>query len=227
MTRPEWPEIVSDIKETLRDHYPTLHLDTDSNPMRVWGIFPVKLEGKILHRYRIEITIDCDYPESAPLVWETGGTIPRDINHHIYPDDGNLCLFFPDARAWAWPVGASFLEFLTKPVNDYFLSQLHYEQEGTWPFGEMRHGVDGAYDFYAEKLETTNIDAVLCALEYLKPDKPHTRPRGHWPCYCGSGKKMRNCHFENIKELHNKVDPKNVEHWLKLLGEHRLRFIGR
>lgn len=223
MKQTHWQEIIREVEQTLQTHYPSLHIKIEYHLILVWGIFPVRLQNKVLERFEIEIVIDREYPQSVPRIWEVGCKITRDSDHHVYPD-GNLCLFYPDARAWYWAYDANFLDFLSGPVNDYFLGQIYFRQEGKWPFGEMRHGVDGAYDFYTEKLGTKNIDEVLLALKYLSPEKLRNRPKGHWPCYCGSGKKMRDCHFETITELHQKIAPVVVQNSLNLLRKYRTRF---
>lgn len=49
---------------------------------------------------------------------------------------------------------------------------------------------------YAEKLGTTDITVITAFLEYLSKDVP----KGHWPCYCGSKKKLRQCHLKELLE---------------------------
>jgi len=130
-----------------------------------------------------------------------------------------LCLFYPDAREWYWSRDESFLDFLKTPVNDHFLSQIYFRQYGKWPFGEMRHGVYGCFDFYAEKLGTANINVIISALECLESGKA---PKGHWACYCGSGKRMRNCHIDILRILHKKIKPGQISFSLSWLRRNRL-----
>jgi hypothetical protein len=44
-------------------------------------------------------------------------------------------------------------------------------------------------------------------LDYLAAKKV----KGHWPCPCRSGKKLRDCHSYQIKELRNNISRKDAE----------------
>jgi hypothetical protein len=165
-------------------------------------VFPVTFRGEVVDYYLVKIFIPPHYPKSVPTVWEIGGRIPRDVDWHVN-NYGALCLFMPAERWKYWPKGSTFLDFLKKPVNDFFLSTTYRFQTGEYPFGERPHGRDGVIQYFVEELGTEDEEIILTCLEYLS----RKEPKGHWPCYCGSGKKMRECHFDEITKLHDRIDP--------------------
>lgn len=194
--------LLVDIETQLRDNYPSLCLTNVGRYPVIRGSFPVRLDRKVLDRFLIEFILLRHFPKNVPLVREMGGRIPKIADRHVYEGDA-LCLFLPEERAKYWPEGSSFLDFLTGPVNDFFLSQLYFERHGKWSFGERRHGALGIIDYYAEELGTNNLQVIARCLEYLSAPQP----KGHWLCFCGSGKKLRHCHFGKISELHQKIQP--------------------
>lgn len=203
------PSAIEVIEAVLRDRFPTLHLIEQSGQLTVRGRFPVISEGIVIDNYLVEITVPSDFPNSVPLLKELGGRIPKISDRHVYTGE-YLCLFLPDERWKYWPRGLGFLEFLQGPVTDYFLSQTYFERTGQWPFGERRHGRNGIADYYAEELGTTDIKVIIACLEYL--GKKHIK--GHWRCYCGSGKQMRQCHFQTMQELRHKIDMRTARNSL-------------
>lgn len=194
--------VLDEVETQLRNHYPSLYLVQRGSHSVIRGVYPVQLDGKVIDTFLVEIALPRHFPEEAPTVREMSGRILRVADRHVYTD-GTLCLFLPEEKWKYWPEGSSILDFLTGPVNDFFLSQLYFEQHGTWPFGERRHGVLGIIDYYAEELGTDDLQVITKALEYLSAPQP----KGHWPCYCGSGKRMRHCHFEKLSYLHRRIQP--------------------
>jgi len=198
--------VLEEVATLLHDHYPTLHLVYQNGRNLIQGSFPVQINGIIVSHYLIEIELPRGYPKTPPSIKEIGSRVPRDIDRHVFNSD-NLCLFLPEERAKYWPVGSTIIDYLDGPVNDFFISQLHFEKTGKWPFGERRHGILGIMDYYSEELDTTDPEIILRCLDYLRKKQP----KGHWYCYCGSGKRLRDCHFDKLKELHNKIDPSVAE----------------
>ncbi len=194
--------VLDEVETQLRNYYPSLYLTQRGNRSVIRGVFPVQMEGEVIDTFLVEIELPRRFPEEVPFVREMSGRIPNLADRHVYTN-GTLCLFLPEERWKYWPEGSSFLVFLTGPVNDFFLSQLYFEQHGAWPFGERRHSVLGIIDYYAEELGTDDLQVIAKCLEYLSAPQP----KGHWPCYCGSGKRMRHCHFEKLSDLHRRIQP--------------------
>lgn len=72
-------------------------------------------------------------------------------------------------------------------------------------------------DFIAATEDLSDDNAVERLFEYLSKDTI----KGHWPCYCGGGDKLRNCHFAEIKNLRHTIDRFKAKTWLQKFRAHR------
>lgn len=158
-----------------------------------------------IEEFDVLIAADENYPRSEPVLQEKAGRFPRDIDRHVY-STGTCC-----TCVWAeWletSDDTSFAAFCGGPIRDFFLSQLHFEQEGDWPFGERKHGAEGLAESVSRILgfRVTPIQA----LNHLKA-LTGGPPKGHWMCVCGSGLKARDCSFEHIEEVRARTDRENL-----------------
>jgi hypothetical protein len=195
------PDLLEDIKKETQAHYPNLHVHIENETVFIRGSFPITFENTIIDRYQVEIEFPFDYPEAIPIVRETESRIPRHVNSHVISITGQCCLFLPDERWKVYPKGSSFLNFLGGPVRNFFLGQIMVRLGHPWPFGEHKHGIIGIVEYYEGLLGTDDLLIILNYLHYIS--KPIIK--GHWPCPCGSGKCLRNCHFERLIDLRQKI----------------------
>ncbi|WAC06750.1 MAG: hypothetical protein OS130_10880 [Thermodesulfobacteriota bacterium] len=200
----ENPALLVEMKEEIKDDFPNLHFYESNGVIVVEGSFPIRHDKKSLDRYSIKITFLKDYPKSIPIVEEVGGRIPRTLDRHMN-EKGEACLFLPEQRSEIWPIGSTFLEFLNCPVHNFFLGQSLVERGEAWPFGVWDHGVRGIRDYYVQLFGTEDMDIVIKFMLFIIAPKI----KGHWPCPCGNGKRLRGCHFPFLLELRDKI-PRNV-----------------
>jgi len=191
------------VRRLIRSHFPTLLVQIEDLAVFVRGVLPIVdlTTGAEIDRYLIEIELPADYPKSVPRVREKGERIPKDIDHHIFPNDGTCCLFVRDEQWRHYREGITILEFISGPVYQYFLSQSHFELAGKWLFGERGHGIWGILEYYSDELGSRDLKFILGFLDYLS--KPVVK--GHWNCFCGSGKRLRGCHFQKLLEMRERT----------------------
>jgi hypothetical protein len=199
------PQLLEQLKADLRAAYPDLHVYQEERRILVRGSFPITHEGMVMDRYLIEIELLDDYPRSVPIVREIGEVIPRTYDFHIRNGRGEACLFLPEEQSKAYPPGITFVAFLHGPVRHFFLGQSLVRRGQPWPFGEWGHGAKGTFEFYAELLETSDFAIIQRYLDYLT--KKHIK--AHWICPCGSGKQLRYCHINRLRELRIKI-PRSI-----------------
>lgn len=189
---------------------PELSVEERDNGILLSGSFIVTDgSGKIeklgpLTRFEVAILLPLGFPESEPIVFETGGRIPKTMDRHVYPESKCCCI-----TIWeTWYLTATdrtLRGYLLGPVNNYFFGQYYFEQTKEWPLGEWDHGLEGILDAYAEILGIPSDEAVIRRyLIVLKQDWP----KGHNPCPCGSGKRLRKCHRANLTALHENIPRK-------------------
>jgi hypothetical protein len=121
--------------------------------------------------------------------------------------DGTACVLLPDERWRFWPSGSSLLKYLTGPLRSFFLAQTMVEEGEPSPFGQWAHGAKGVFQYYGELLSTSDLRVITTYLDYLAAKKV----KGHWACPCRSGKKFRDCHFDQVKDLREKISRKDAE----------------
>ena len=189
-----------ELEGQLAHEFPTLRVEQrKTGPCVVGSLLLVESDIEIA-RYDIEIEIPAD-PKDLPKVREVGGKIPQTKERHVNSGDGSACLFVPDERWKYYPIGSSIIEFIRNPVREFFLWQAYYDIEGKPLFPGRSHGPDGVLESYFEELQTKNPRVVVKFLDYLGSKKP----KGHWDCYCGSGKRLRDCHFAKLLALRERI----------------------
>lgn len=206
------PTLLEEISSALKG-YEDLRLVEESGNVLVRGTFPIRDDhGSILDRYQVEISFPADYPNSLPHVYETAGRIPRTVDRHTYTPSGRCCVVVDED--WLARIGEpSFRAFLAGPVRNYFMGQTLVEAGHPWPFGERSHAVKGLLETYGEWVGTEDRATVLRYLDCLR----HSQMKGHWPCPCGSGEKLRKCHFEKLRDIQKTVSPRLAERALRRL----------
>lgn len=201
-----------EIRGLIQERYPELFVTQESDIYVIRGRFPVRADEIVVDHYFVEICVFKGFPFVTPLVREIGGRITHHADRHVYLE-GFLCLFLPLERWKHLPETATVLTYLEGPLNDYLFSQTYFEEYGTWPFGERGHGKAGYREYLAEVLGTDDLNVAIRFLKCLKG--PY--PKGHWPCFCGSGKKFRKCHLDKVIALRGKVTAAEIDHAMEIL----------
>jgi hypothetical protein len=83
------------------------------------------------------------------------------------------------------------------PVRNYLIGNSLVERGEPWPHGDRSHGVAGVLEFYGDLLGTSDPMTIANFLLSIVKGKV----RGHWHCFCGSGKIIRNCHKDAVEQL--------------------------
>jgi hypothetical protein len=122
-------------------------------------------------------------------------------------------VLIPDERWLLWPRGEPLLTYVTGPLHSYFLAQTMVEEGEPWPFGQWEHGEKGILQFYREQLGTSDLRVMMNYLVILGKESL----KGHWPCPCDSGRKLRDCHLEKVKHFRENISRKDARASLAML----------
>jgi hypothetical protein len=180
------------------EKYKELSFKKDAGIPCVFGSLALTDEyGAIEDTYQIEIKAVPDYPNSFPLVFETGGRIPRNVDWHIFEDTGNCCIASPPEEIIICNSGLTLLSFIDNQVKNYFYSQIFRNQNGYF-LKERSHGNKGWIEFFEETFMTNNIFNIEFGLNQIIEGKRIDRVS---KCFCGSGKKYRKCHKKSYDIL--------------------------
>lgn len=193
--------LASEIRRSLSFDQPNLNLTVESNNVVIRGLFDLKPNADSLVRsgrldqFEVSVLLREGFPKTEPIVYETSGRIPRVSVRHIN-GDGSCC--FGVWEAWSSQQSeVTFERFLNGPLRDFFFGQHYFEQFNKWPFGEYKHGKDGILESYGEVL---NCKPRAKEIGYLLRLFSKSWPRGHWPCPCGSHKRLRYCCIDAFRE---------------------------
>lgn len=192
-----------DLQCEIEMKYPDLTVGKSGTKVYIRGAFPIVHEGRVLDRYQIEIEWS-DSDIDVPLVRETAGRIPWIADRHM-SQGGLACLFVPEEWLMRPREERVLIRYLDGPVRNFFLWQSLVEQGESAPWGERAHGVPGLIEAYGDMLEMEGESAIRQCLEYLSKEEV----KGHWACPCGSGKRIRHCHREHLRNLRSRI-PRHI-----------------
>lgn len=170
--------------------------------------------------YEIEITLQTMPASILPSVREINGRIKKAKDKHykenladvhMYPSE-HLCLCTHPEENIKLPNGFLLKDFFNHLLIPYFYGQSHFEKTGNWIFGERSHGCLGIFESYFDF--RTLYDPIGTIKKYINDLKINSdikfykralvskqKIKGHWPCFCGSQKRFRNCHNLAFKGL--------------------------
>src|SRR5437867_1232116 len=188
-----------ELQRALETKYPDLTVSCAETKILIRGAFPVMHEGNVLDRYQIEIEWS-DSDIEVPPLRETGGRIPWTADRHM-AQGGMVCLFVPEEWLIRPREGRTVIHYLDGPVRNYFLWQCLYERGKSPEWGERSHGILGLIEAYGDMTGMIGEAAVKRCLVYLSRDQL----KGHWICPCGSGKRVRCCHAEHLRDLRRRI----------------------
>ena len=201
-----------DAKDVI-EKYKELSFKIEDGIPCVFGSINLTDENSIIEdTYQIKIKAVINYPYSFPLLFETEGRIPRNVDWHIFEQTGNCCIASPPEEIIICNSSLNLISFIDNQVKNYFYSQIFRNQNGYF-LKERSHGSKGWIEFFEETLMTDNIFNIEFGLNQIIEGKKIDRVS---ICFCGSGKKYRKCHKKSYDIL-SKLSLDNVDLFLNAL----------
>lgn len=137
----------------------------------------------------IKIEMDYEYPSSIPKVYIFN---LKEKLEHVYKDS-SICLATVGEILQYLIYKPSISEFLNRFLDSFIFSADWHLKYGVFPFGERKHGYEGLLSYYTEEWGLTKEQYIkMVFLIY------NNKYKGHLPCFCNSGFKLRNCHGRYI-----------------------------
>ena len=153
---------------------------------------------EITDAYALRIEVP-EYPAALPMVFETAGRIPRNIDDHVYPQTGNLCLGSHLRLRIKIGSGLNLLKFADECIVPYLYATTRRQSVGSFVFGELPHGTPGLFQDYQDIFGLSDEASVLATLGILAT-KPTCADRH--PCPCGCGRRHALCLFrDRVNEI--------------------------
>lgn len=182
--------------DRLLTAYPKLNIiESNSKRIRLCGsieVYRSAYDYTLQKEYPIEIDIPLGNDE-LPTIIETNSLIASDYPHRY--KNGSLCLETNTSIRMRFIDGFDLIAWMDEFVEPYFFSYEYYTRYGSFPFGERPHGLSGVVHTYQEIFHTDDPRKACALLRYVAEEAY----RGHAPCPCGSGEKLRKCHGQYLK----------------------------
>ena len=168
--------------------------------------------------YRIALFTPPNFPDRPPIMLCDDPKLPwkENLDRHIF-GLGQACLAVNAEVRLYWPPDSSLAVFLKTLVDPWLAWQAYYDAHHEPPsWGARDHGPEGIYEFYQEHWGQPFPKAfrTKAFMELLAMKK---KPQGHHPCPCGSGKKLRDCHFALVVEKWLALDRRDVKQDLEVV----------
>jgi hypothetical protein len=138
--------------------------------------------------YSVRIEVPLTFPRALPLVFETGGRVPK--NFHRNPN-WTLCLGSPLAQTLGIEDAPTLGNFIDRVIVPYFYGHAVYERVGRMPFGELAHGVAGLEN---DVRRIFRLPFATDAAEFLRLASLKRRHANKQPCPCRSWRRVGRCH---------------------------------
>jgi SEC-C motif-containing protein len=169
-------------------------------------------KAAIRDRYQIELRIPPNFSRKVPLVFETGGRIPRSY-HQL--QDGSLCLGSETRLRLLLTEGLSLVGFVERCVVPYLYRYSYLKTYGEAPFGDLAHGADGIREDLRLLFGVDRDSAVLPFVCLVAMRKRQANKRA---CPCGSGRRLGRCHNRPVNRLRDRLG----RYWFRIV-EQQLR----
>lgn len=205
--------IKTDIESFAHKYHFTIDQEEDSHECTLGGYIDIidPNEGFLWDSYFVVYYINLEnfydnskpknksYPSSLPKVYLMNHDEIKIPERHIDSDHHGLCCLAPNTECQLI-LGKNYTlaDFTEKLVKPFFVAQVIYENTGNWPFGDYKHYTEGLLEYYALRLNIS-LDMVENALSILTEKSKLQRNE---LCFCGSGKKFKNCHRNLFDEIH-------------------------
>lgn len=178
--------------ENILNEQPKMKLYEDEAGFSLSGEYHYSLKsmGVVFDRERkIKLNVPFTFPLAIPTLFIN--ELPEGISH-VYKDN-STCVATIGEIVQFLIQNPYISDYIDKFVNSFLFTVDWYCEYETYPFGEREHGYKGLFSYYKRDWGL-NLEQFK-KMSFLVYNKTY---RGHSPCFCDSGEKLRNCHGEKI-----------------------------
>lgn len=205
-----WDTLAAEVeKAELRKRYPALSLQIDRERKQavLSGVIMVAPDTG----YSVSVEVPKDYPIGVPRLRCRSEEVPIENDRHFDQITGTACLCARTEYRVHWPSGSSLADFIDRLVLPFLAGQFYYDTHGTWPpTGQRSHGLPGIIEAYRELAMPFGNTSNVTLLRLAELLARTSEPKGHEMCPCGSQRRLRNCHQEELQTLRRTIEPRHV-----------------
>ena len=184
--------------ENIKRKYPALEYVERDNT----GVFTGKVVLNHMYNgvrmtgeFNVDIIVPREFPLALPVVRELSNRIDKAYPHQYL--GGYLCLASDLDLKMHFCKDVDISSFIDKYVIPYFYTYRFYEEYSVYPYGERSHGIMGDLEYLKDLFNVRTWDQVFNIMLFVI----QSTYRGHLPCPCGSGRHIRNCHGDILRQM--------------------------
>ncbi|MBK7182138.1 MAG: SEC-C domain-containing protein [Saprospiraceae bacterium] len=182
-----------------KGHFPSIEyeiLKSDQFKYRLHGNLQITdEEGTLWGIFQAAIYFKSNYPLGFASLQELSNNIPREVSRHINKE-GFCCVCNPLEALRMELRPNSIIDFIENYTIPFFANQIYCDKFGSFKNGEYSHGNDGIWESFEEEFNTKNRIEIQSKLDYIQK-----KPGRNELCYCGSNRKIKNCHWESAERI--------------------------
>lgn len=182
----------------LNKEYPHLHMEFLNDKYMIEGnvrIYATNDDVPLIDDFTIAMEVPLGFPNELPTIKETSNKISKSFEHVNI--DKSLCLGIETEIKIQFMKNPTLLNWFQTFVVNFFYSVMYYNKYGRVPYGERLHGTKGIIQFYIEFLNVDSIKKIYDILNAIEIGNLND----YCKCPCGSFKKIRKCHLNQINLL--------------------------
>ncbi len=192
------PERFALEQQIVREHFSPLTIRVDEERELVL------IEGPVVFDFdagtdgtTVRVTLARNHPEAAPIAEDVDARFPKTAQFHQYSDAKTECLWFDVESPWTG--GEDALRLYLAQLVLHIHRQLICEADPArrWPGPERPHTPSSAYrEIFTERFPDPDL-----AGNVSRRWTSGVRTGRNEPCVCGSGRKFKRCHREDIESF--------------------------
>lgn len=193
--------IVAEVQPGLRHE-----VQADGHMALVGDVVVITRSG-IRHAIPSRIDFPADYPLREPRAHEVSGLFEHTTARHFYNTPDDLCCLWLDVETPWRRRDPEALRMLLTELAIFYHRQLVYDANPSagWPGPEQPHGAE-AYELYL-KTRWRMPDWILRRMSRALAREVYRNAR----CPCGSRRRYRHCHQQEVLRFLNRAGPNDVE----------------
>jgi hypothetical protein len=156
------------------------------------------------YRFRIRLEYPRHYPKTPPQVFDHDHVFTFTLDGHLFSTH-EICLTLPERGEFT-----TISEHLTHEVLSATLIWCHkrliFDRTGKWPGVAEKHGIDAVIDLLVERHVINDVTIISTWLhQHATINGRPCNPDIYAPCPCGSGKRLKFCHRDDLQPLFKRL----------------------
>jgi hypothetical protein len=159
------------------------------------GVVELECPDGTLEEIRVRIVFPPDHPAVGPVAFDAAKRWTPALERHILGDH-SFCLYLEGVQAPDVATTAGLAGWLRDLVL-FLQQQLIFDATGRFPGPEWAHGRAAYAQHLIDLLDDVPLERRHTFLDAVWDGKAER----NWPCPCGSTRKVKRCHLDQIAEI--------------------------